>query len=217
MTNMAKNKEIDMASSAIVSVRWLYDHLKKPDVKILDASWYMPIEQRNSFEEFKNRRIPGALFFDIDAIGDLTTDLPHMLPSESAFAAAVSALGIQNTDEIVVYDGKGLYSAARVWWMFRVFGHEQIVVLDGGLPQWIGSGYEVETGAPASLLAQIQAASQAVRSVYQAQQVDSLCFKASFQPHVVWSLDQVRCNIEEKTSQLIDARSKGRLQTQQGF
>ncbi|KAK4341743.1 hypothetical protein RND71_037559 [Anisodus tanguticus] len=105
-------------ASALLS-RTLFAHrLLKPQIyfSVLDASWYMPNEQRNPLQEFQVAHIPGALFFDVDGISDRTTNLPHMLPSEEAFAAAVSSLGIENKDGIVVYDGKGIFSAARVWW-----------------------------------------------------------------------------------------------------
>ncbi|MQM04551.1 hypothetical protein Taro_037352 [Colocasia esculenta] len=103
-------------SEPVVSVDWLHANLREPDLKVLDASWYMPDEQRNPLQEYQVAHIPGALFFDVDGISDKKTNLPHMLPSEGAFAAAVSALGIHNKDGIVVYDGKGIFSAARVWW-----------------------------------------------------------------------------------------------------
>ncbi|KAK1354174.1 Rhodanese domain-containing protein [Heracleum sosnowskyi] len=105
-------------SEPVVSVDWLHDNLRDPDMKVLDASWYMPNKQRNPLQECQVAHIPGALFFDVDGISDQATNLPHMLPSEDAFAAAVSALGIENKDGVVVYDGKGIFSAARVWWMF---------------------------------------------------------------------------------------------------
>ncbi|KAA3452522.1 thiosulfate/3-mercaptopyruvate sulfurtransferase 1, mitochondrial isoform X2 [Gossypium australe] len=99
----------------VVSVDWLHANLREPDLKVLDASWYMPDEQRNPIQEYQVAHIPGALFFDVDGISDRTTKLPHMLPSEEGFAVAVSALGIHNKDGLVVYDGKGIFSAARVW------------------------------------------------------------------------------------------------------
>ncbi|KAG0476368.1 hypothetical protein HPP92_013209 [Vanilla planifolia] len=118
----------------VVSADWLHANLREPEVKVLDASWYMPDEKRNPFQEYQVAHIPGALFFDVDGISDRKSNLPHMLPSEEAFAAAISALGIDNKDGVVVYDGKGIFSAARAWWMFRVFGHDKVWVLDGGLP-----------------------------------------------------------------------------------
>ncbi|KAL3503749.1 hypothetical protein ACH5RR_038198 [Cinchona calisaya] len=195
----------------VVSVDWLHANLREPDMKVLDASWYMPDEQRNPLQEYQVAHIPGALFFDVDGISDRTTNLPHMLPSEEAFAAAVSALGIENKDGLVVYDGKGIFSAARVWWMFRVFGHDRIWVLDGGLPRWRASGFDVESSASGDAILKASAASEAIEKVYQGQRVGPITFQTKFQPHLVWTLDQVRENIEEKTHQHIDARSKARF------
>lgn len=195
----------------VVSVDWLFDNLKEPDIKVLDASWYMPDEQRNPIQEYQVAHIPGALFFDVDGIADRTTNLPHMLPSEEAFAAAVSALGIENKDDLVVYDGKGIFSAARVWWMFRVFGHDRIWVLDGGLPRWRASGYDVESSASSDAILKASAASEAIEKVYQGQAASPITFETKFQPHLVWSLEQVKRNIEEKSHQHVDARSKARF------
>ncbi|KAK4386807.1 Thiosulfate/3-mercaptopyruvate sulfurtransferase 1, mitochondrial [Sesamum angolense] len=198
-------------SEPVVSVDWLHANLREPDVKVLDASWYMPDEQRNPLQEYQVAHIPGALFFDVDGISDRTTHLPHMLPSEEAFAAAVSALGIENKDGLVVYDGKGIFSAARVWWMFRVFGHDRIWVLDGGLPRWRASGYDVESSASSDAILKASAASEAIEKVYQGQRVGPITFQTNFQPHLIWSLEQVEKNIEEQTHQHVDARSKARF------
>lgn len=198
-------------SEPVVSVDWLHANLRDPDMKVLDASWYMPNEQRNPLQEYQVAHIPGALFFDVDGISDQATNLPHMLPSEDAFAAAVSALGIENKDGVVVYDGKGIFSAARVWWMFRVFGHDKIWVLDGGLPRWRASGFDVESSASSDAILKASAASDAIEKVYQGQAVTPITFQARFQPHLVWNLEQVQKNIEENSNQLVDARSKPRF------
>ncbi|OAY64950.1 Thiosulfate/3-mercaptopyruvate sulfurtransferase 1, mitochondrial [Ananas comosus] len=183
----------------VVSAEWLHANLKEPDVKVLDASWYMPDEQRNPLQEYQVAHIPGALFFDVDGISDRTTNLPHMLPSEEAFAAAVSALGIYNKDGVIVYDGKGIFSAARVW------------VLDGGLPQWRASGYDVESSASGDAILKASAASEAIEKVYQGQPVGPSTFEAKLQPHLLWTLEQVKQNIDLQTHQHIDARSKARF------
>lgn len=198
-------------SEPVVSVDWLHSNLRDPDMKVLDASWYMPDEQRNPIQEYQVAHIPGALFFDVDGISDRTTKLPHMLPSEDAFAAAVSSLGIENKDEVVVYDGKGIFSAARVWWMFRVFGHDRVWVLDGGLPRWRASGYDVESSASSDAILKASAASEAIEKVYQGQPVGPVTFQTKFQPHLIWTLDEVKQNIETKSHQHIDARSKARF------
>ncbi|XP_028752459.1 thiosulfate/3-mercaptopyruvate sulfurtransferase 1, mitochondrial [Neltuma alba] len=208
---MASSMQPVSSDEPVVTVDWLYANLTDPDLKVLDASWYLPDEQRNPIQEYQAAHIPGALFFDIDRIADQTTDLPHMLPSEEAFAAAVSALNIANKDRVVVYDGKGIFSAARVWWMFRVFGHDKVWVLDGGLPKWRASGYDIKTSASSNAILKSSAATEAVEKVYQGQPVGPISFQTKFQPHLVWSLEQVKRNIEEKSYQHIDARSKPRF------
>lgn len=195
----------------VVSVEWLHANLREPGVKVLDASWYMPTENRNPREEYQATHIPGAIFFDIDGISDLTTNLPHMLPSEKAFAYAVSALGIENTDRLVVYDGKGIFSAPRVWWMFRIFGHERIWVLDGGLPKWRASGFDVEACESSDAILKTGASSDAVEKVYKGNEIGPITFQTNFQPHFLWTFEQVKKNIEEQTHQHVDARSKARF------
>ncbi|KAL5702899.1 hypothetical protein ACHQM5_028061 [Ranunculus cassubicifolius] len=137
--------------------------------------------------------------------------LPHMLPKEEAFAAAVSALGIQNKDGLVVYDGKGIFSAARVWWMFRVFGHDRIWVLDGGLPQWRSSGYDVESSASGDSILKVSAASEAIEKIYSGETVSPITFETKYQPDLVWTLEQVKRNVEDQKYQHIDARGKPRI------
>ncbi|KAG2323896.1 hypothetical protein Bca52824_006624 [Brassica carinata] len=195
----------------VVSVDWLHSNLKEADIKVLDASWYMPHDQRNPIQEYQVAHIPGALFFDVDRISDRSTNLPHMLPSEEAFAAACSALGIENKDGVVVYDGKGLFSAARLWWMFRVFGHEKVWVLDGGLPRWRASGYDVESSASSDAILKANAACEVVEKLYQGQPISPITFKTKFHPYLVLSLDQVKENIENKTYQHVDVRAKARF------
>ncbi|KAL1205647.1 Thiosulfate/3-mercaptopyruvate sulfurtransferase 1 [Cardamine amara subsp. amara] len=195
----------------VVSADWLHSNLREPDLKVLDASWYMPEEQRNPIQEYQVAHIPGTLFFDLDGISDRTTSLPHMLPSEEAFAAGCSALGIDNKDGVVVYDGKGIFSAARVWWMFRVFGHKNVWVLDGGLPRWRASGYDVESSASGDAILKASAASEAIEKIYQGQIVSPITFQTKFQPHLVWTLDQVKNNMEDHTYQHLDARAKARF------
>ncbi|KAG9439552.1 hypothetical protein H6P81_019717 [Aristolochia fimbriata] len=198
----------------VVSAEWLHANLREPDLKVLDASWYMPDEQRNPLQEYQVAHIPGALFFDVDGISDRKTNLPHMLPSEEAFAAAVSALGVENKDGIVVYDGKGIFSAARVWWMFRVFGHDNVWVLDGGLPRWRALGFDVESSASGDAILKASAASEAIEKVYSGQPVGPITFEVKFQPHLVWTLEQIKQNIESKSHQHVDARSKARFDGQ---
>lgn len=137
-----------MAEDPLVSTAWLHEHLGSPDVRIIDASWFLPDEDRDPKAEYALAHIPGALFFDIDEIADTDSPLPHMLPSPAKFASRMRAMGIGDGARIVVYDAKGLFSAPRVWWTFRAMGHEDVVVLDGGLPKWIAEGRPVEDGLP---------------------------------------------------------------------
>ncbi|HEY0265762.1 MAG TPA: rhodanese-like domain-containing protein, partial [Rhizomicrobium sp.] len=131
--------------SDLVSTDWLAENLDR--VKLVDASWYMPAEKRDARTEFEAAHIPGSVFFDIDAISDPGTDLPHMLPSPEAFARAVGALGVGRDDTVVAYDGSGIFSAPRAWWMFKAMGHADVKVLDGGFPKWRREGRAVESGA----------------------------------------------------------------------
>ena len=117
------------------------------DVKLVDASWYMPGDKRDPAAEFAAAHIPGAVFFDIDGVSDKGTDLPHMMPPPEDFAAAIAALGIGNGDRVVVYDGSGIFSAPRLWWALRSMGHDRVAVLDGGLPKWRREGRALESGA----------------------------------------------------------------------
>jgi len=133
--------------SLFVSTQWLADHLHAPDLILFDASWHMPAAGRDAHAEFLERHVPGAVFFDIDAVADHSTDLPHMLPDPAAFSSAVRKLGLGDGMRIVVYDSLGLFSAPRLWWTLRVFGASEISILDGGLPAWIAEGRPLEEGA----------------------------------------------------------------------
>jgi thiosulfate/3-mercaptopyruvate sulfurtransferase len=133
-------------SELLVSPAWLNENLGDPRVKVVDASWYLPAQNRDPKADYLAGHIPGAVYFDIDAIADDATDLPHMLPSTTAFASAAGELGLSEADTIVVYDGMGLFSAPRVWWTLRTFGAKDARVLDGGLPAWDQAGYSKETG-----------------------------------------------------------------------
>jgi thiosulfate/3-mercaptopyruvate sulfurtransferase len=175
---------------AVVTTDWLAKHLGEADVRVVDGSWHMPQLQRNPRAEFEAAHVPGAVFFDIDAVADHTTSLPHMLPQAAAFATAVGALGIGSSDRVVVYDVRGVVSAARVWWSFRAFGHDAVAVLDGGLRKWRAEGRPVETGVP----------TPAPRR-----------FEASLRPELVRDLAAMRANVATRAAQVLDARSAGRF------
>ncbi len=120
----------------LVETAWLEEHLTAPDIAIVDASWYLPDDERDPRAEYEAAHIPGAVFFDIDEIADTASDLPHMLPDPVKFSSKVRKLGIGDGQKIVIYDGAGLFSAARVWWMFKTMGAPDVAVLNGGLPKW---------------------------------------------------------------------------------
>ncbi|MBQ0824327.1 3-mercaptopyruvate sulfurtransferase [Microvirga sp. HBU67558] len=136
-------------SQPFVSTSWLQEHLNDPNLVVVDASWYLPNQNRDPQSEYLAGHIPGAVRFDIDTVKDMRSALPHMLPSPEDFAKAVGAMGISQDMTIVVYDGLGLFSAPRVRWMFQVFGARDVSILDGGFPAWIAEGRAIETGPEA--------------------------------------------------------------------
>ena len=145
---MATDEHSPSDPQTLVSTNWLAAHLRDSDVRVLDGTWFLPGMNRDARAEFEAGHIPGARFFDIDDISDHRSDLPHMLPPVEKFMSRVRALGVGDGHRIVVYDALGLFSAARVWWMFRVMGHDDIAVLDGGLPKWLAEGRPIEDAAP---------------------------------------------------------------------
>jgi thiosulfate/3-mercaptopyruvate sulfurtransferase len=132
----------------LVSTDWLAKHLRDPDLRVLDASWYMPDSGRDAKAEYATAHIPGARFFDIDEISDQRSDLPHMAPPPEKFISRMRAMGVGDGHQVVVYDGTGLFSAARVWWTFRLMGKTDVAVLDGGFPKWRAEGREIEDMPP---------------------------------------------------------------------
>ncbi len=130
----------------LVNVAWLKEHLDAPDVVVVDASWHLPTEKRDPRAEYLEQHIPGAVFFDIDDISDSASNLPHMLPDNAKFSSKVRKLGIGDGQRIVIYDSVGMFSAARVWWMFRVMGADDVTLLDGGLPKWMEAELPLDTG-----------------------------------------------------------------------
>lgn len=177
----------------LVSTEWFASHLSDADVRVLDGSWWMPGTNHDAEAEWRAARIPGARFFDIDKVADTSRPLPHMLPSEKVFAAALLGLGIGDGDHVVVYDAAGVFSAPRVWWTFRAFGFEAVSVLDGGLPKWRRDGRLVESGAmsPAS--------------------PPTMRFAPRLDRRWVRSLDEMRANIDSPKEAVLDARSAGRF------
>ncbi len=175
----------------LVSTDWLAANLRSPDLRVVDATYYLPMQKKDARAEFVERHIPGAVFFDIDEIADTARDLPHMLPSPEKFASRVRKLGLGDGNRIVVYDAHGMMSAARVWWTFRVFGHDDIAVLDGGLPKWLREDRPVESGWP---------------------QPQERHFTARLNHVMVRDLEQMRANLATRREQVLDARSAGRFE-----
>jgi thiosulfate/3-mercaptopyruvate sulfurtransferase len=138
--------EENTASRWLVSTQWLQDHLDAPDIVAVDGSYYLPTMKRNAREEYLAAHIPGAVFLDIDAVSDHSSNLPHMLPSAEAFSSAMRNLGIGDGLSVVVYDGSGLFSAPRVWWTLRTFGVREVFILDGGMPKWKAEGRPIDFG-----------------------------------------------------------------------
>ncbi len=176
---------------ALVDTGWLAAHLEAPDVRVVDASYYLPKEGLDPRAEFEASHIPGAVFFDIDDIADSDSSLPHMLPSPEKFSSKVRRLGLGDGVRIVVYDQRGIWSAARAWWSFRVFGHEDVAVLDGGLPKWLNEGHRVEDGP-------VQAA-------------QPRHFTARMNTLLVRDKAQVLTNLKAQREQVLDARAAGRF------
>jgi thiosulfate/3-mercaptopyruvate sulfurtransferase len=174
----------------LVSTAWLDAHRRDRDLRVLDATWYLPSAGRDAHAEFLAAHLPGAVFFDIDAVADRETPLPHMLPGADDFARAAGALGIGSDTAVVVCGGRNAVASARVWWTLRVFGHDRVAVLDGGLPKWRAEGRPLEAGPPAPRPA---------------------TFRAQFRPELVRDLEGVRKNLAAGGEQLLDARSAGRF------
>ena len=174
----------------LITPKELANHIEDTNLVIIDGSWYLPNQNRNPRQEYNDQHIPGARFFDIDAVSDQTSNLPHMMPDQDLFAKEVEQLGISNSSEIIVYDGSGLFSAARVWWMFQAFGHNRVKILEGGLPQWLDLGYSVT-------------------------QKQSPIHKGSFRCHLnnsmVSTMKEVQENCETGKFTLLDARSGARF------
>ncbi|MDP2294262.1 MAG: 3-mercaptopyruvate sulfurtransferase [Pseudolabrys sp.] len=178
------------ASRWLKSTEWLAGQLGKPGVSIVDGSFYLPAHQRDAKAEYLAGRIPGAVYFDINAIADDSTDLPHMLPGPKQFGEAVGALGISDADTIVVYDGLGLFSAPRVWWTFRIMGAKNVFILDGGLPAWKAENRPIETGD-----SKLKAAT----------------FNADMETGAVAMHSDVQMALNGKDIQVVDARPAGRF------
>lgn len=179
-----------MTTDPLVSTQWLADHLKDANVRVIDASFKLPGVTPLPKDDFLVAHIPGAAFFDVDAVSDHASDLPHMFPSAAQFGRDVGSLGIGNDDTVVIYDAGGWVAAPRAWWMFLSFGHRNVRVLDGGLKKWIAEGRPVEAGEV---------------------KPKAKTYQATFDAARVRSMQQLVGNLESKAEQVIDARPAGRF------
>jgi len=178
------------SSRWLKSTKWLAGQLGKNDVAIVDGSYYLPTQNRDARAEYVAAHIPGAVFFDLNAIADKSTDLPHMLPGPDQFGEAAGSLGISDKDTIVVYDGSGFYSAPRVWWTFRIFGARKVFILDGGLRAWKAEDRPTEAGEVKRF---------------------KRTFNANMDTNAVAMVSDVQMALSGETAQVVDARSAGRF------
>lgn len=180
--------------SDLVSVQWLFEHLRHPNLVLLDASWHMPMTHRDGYQEWLNERIDNALFFDFDReVCDQHSSLPHMMPSQAHFELSVQMLGINHDAAIVVYDSLGIFSSPRVWWMFKAMGFENVAVLDGGLEAWKAAGHAVNYDPPLVL------------------QKPQGNFKACYQANLVSNRQDVIAAINDEKVAIVDARPRERF------
>ena len=178
-------------SSWLTETEDLAAELEAPDIVIIDASWHMPDEKRDARAEYLQEHIPGAIFFDIDEIADTKSSLPHMLPPPEKFSSRMRSLGIGDGTRVVVYDSKGIFSAPRVWWTFRVMGHDDVTVLNGGLPKWKREGLPLESGEPR------------LRSTRH--------FTSRRNADLVRDVSDMRSLIKDRHAEIVDARSAARF------
>jgi len=175
----------------LVSTDWLVRELSNPKLVVFDATKYLPNEPKDGQTEFLRAHIPNARFFDIDLIADPDTDLPHMVPSPGRFAKLIGALGVSNDSHVVFYDQKGLASAARGWWLMRLFGHDKAAVLDGGLPKWLAEDRPIDTGEP--------------------QPAEPAAFRPDFRATRLRGIGDMLRNVVTQREQVLDARAAGRF------
>jgi thiosulfate/3-mercaptopyruvate sulfurtransferase len=184
-------KELTGQQRWFVTTDWLAAHIDDPSVAIVDASWHLPTSGRNARAEFGDAHIPGAVFFDIDAVADTKSSLPHMLPLPERFGEMVGALGISEKHQIVVYENGPIYAAPRVWWTFRIMGAPEVRILEGGLPRWRAEGHPIARGEEIN------------RS--------PATFRASLDEHAVSGMDAVRRHLETGSAQVVDVRPAARF------
>ena len=174
----------------LIEIEWLKKNLNNPNVRIIDGTWHMPTSGLNAFEVFKKKHIPNAIFIDLEETSDQKSNLPHMMPDNGYFSKKISLLGINNNDHLVIYDMYGMFSAARIWFMFKVFGHEKISILNGGFPAWIDSNGEISN---------------------QINNLEPTNYKANLNKSLIVNYKEVLDNLLNNKYQIIDARSPDRF------
>ncbi|MFO1124249.1 MAG: rhodanese-like domain-containing protein [Methylocystis sp.] len=182
---------VETLTGALVSAAWLAEHHSDGDIRILDCTWHHPSTNLDGRNQYRGRHLPGSVHFDIDHVADPNSDLPHMLPKEADFAKKVGLLGVGAGDRVIVYDRLfGASAAARVWWMFRVFGYDNVAMLDGGFNQWIAAKHPTEMSP--------------VRP-------ELKTFIPKFRPELVRSFEQMKSNLASHKEQIVDARGPGKF------
>ena len=174
----------------LIEIDWLKENLNDPQIKIIDGTWHMSTSGLNAFEIFKEKHIPNALFIDLEEISNQNSNLPHMMPDNDYFSKKISSLGINNNDHLVIYDMYGMFSAARIWFMFKAFGHEKVSILNGGFPAWIDSDGEISD---------------------QINKLEPSNYKADLNKSLIVNYKEVFDNLSSNKYQIIDARSPDRF------
>ena len=174
----------------LIEIDWLKKNLNNPQIKIIDGTWHMPGSELNGFDVFKEKHIPNAIFIDLEKISNPNSDLPHMMPDEKHFSEKISSLGINNNDNLVIYDIYGMFSAARIWFMFKAFGHNNVSLLNGGFPAWIDSD-----GAVSNTINELK----------------NTTYKAKLNKLLIADYNQVLENLSNQKYQILDARSPDRF------
>ncbi|PPR42519.1 MAG: 3-mercaptopyruvate sulfurtransferase [Alphaproteobacteria bacterium MarineAlpha6_Bin2] len=174
----------------LVETNWLKENLNNPEVKIIDGSWYMPGSGLNATEIFKKQHIPNSIFIDLEEISDQNSDLPHMMPTENNFSKKISSYEIKNDDQLIIYDAHGIFSAARIWFAFKAFGHKKVSILNGGFPAWIDSGGKISD---------------------QINNLEPTNYQAKLNNSLIVSYKEIFNNLSKNKYQIIDARSPDRF------
>ena len=174
----------------LVETNWLKENLNNPEVKIIDGSWHMPGSGLNATEIFKKQHIPNSIFIDLEEISDQNSDLPHMMPTEKIFSKKISSYGIKNDDQLIIYDAHGIFSAARIWFVFKAFGHKKVSILNGGFPAWIDSGGKISD---------------------QINNLEPTNYQAKLNNFLIVSYKEIFNNLSKNKYQIIDARSPDRF------